>query len=361
MPRPARPRCGRGVALLHSQYIRSIYATTAGRYTVHMNRSTFYAFLFFAALLVVITVGVGVRVDSPDGQHYFFAADNLLAGEGFSTAPGLGPLYRGAMTRFPPLYPALLAAMHAIGIPLITAATALNLMGGLLVLWVFARWVNHPALLVAAALFLVSPAFLKVYPHALTEPLFLGLVALFLYYAAAYWQHPNPRSLRWMIALAALAPLLRYIGVTVIGTGFLVIVARRRYKEALAFGVLASVPLLVWLARNYAVSGTLAGPRDPSPYPLAANLEAVALGLLVMAAPAALAIVALWHRIRRGPFPQAVVPPLLFAGVYLAFLVAMSTLVAYDPINQRLLAPVLPVAALLTAYLLHPATPSLRT
>lgn len=74
------------------------------------------------------------------------------------------------------------------------------------------------------------------------------------------------QSLGMLIPLASLASLVRYAGITLIATGVIVLVWRREWRRAVWFTILSSLPLGLWLLRNWIATGTLVGPRLSSPF-----------------------------------------------------------------------------------------------
>lgn len=304
-----------------------------------MNRVRISSLCLIAAFLVVLAAAIEPDL-TPDSRDYFAGAESVLAGEGFQND-------NNPMTWWPPLYPAALAALRlASGAPLTELARFINLLGALLTLWSLRA--PQTVLLVV-----VSPAFLFVYKWAWTETLFIGLISLFLWQAGRYWCNPSDSAWRWMVGAAILASLTRYAGMTLIATGFLIMAARRQYRAAVGYAILASAPLAIWLARNYLLTGRLTGSRPPSPYTLAENISLAAIYLVLMGIPMLLLLVVVWRILRSNPLPAAVIPALLFASIYLAFVLASSTTIHHDRIGMRLLSPMLPAVAIAAAPFTH--------
>ena len=124
---------------------------------------------------------------------------------------------------------------------------------------------------------------------------------------------------------------------------------------------MSAAPLLIWVVRNYAVSGTFAGERGPSPYPFFNNLQ-VALSIiggwlftwrvgaaLRIALVGVLIVTLAWMYIRQrrvppgsaaGIFGQKMMPAFIFIMVYTAAMVVLSSIVALDAMNSRFIIPV---------------------
>jgi hypothetical protein len=179
-------------------------------------------------------------------------------------------------------------------------------------------------------------------------------------------------------ALAALACMTRYIGVTVILTGAILIVLNRRVgfgrrmASAAAFCGIAALPLAGWLARNWLLTGTLAGERFPSSLSLLENVSMAGASVLdfffstprVLPAPLGVTIFGLFAAVLFAPAlfmhyrqeegeRERTVPLMMvwvtFIAVYIAAIIASAALVSMDTIGGRLL---LPIYAPLVIYLL---------
>ncbi len=216
--------------------------------------------------LTLATARWGIGIES-DSVVFLSTAHNVLGGRGIlafidgTTRP---------LTHFPPLYPLLLAALADVRLDVVTVARWLNI--GLFaanILLVGAiikhctprsRWLP----VFGAFLLLTSPDVILTHAIVLTEPLFLlpafgGLLAF-------AWARSRG-SVGWLLLAAVLmgmACLIRYPGVVLIaaaGAEVLLFDHRRlrvRLRDAVVFGALASLPLLVWFLRNMLMSGNAA-------------------------------------------------------------------------------------------------------
>jgi 4-amino-4-deoxy-L-arabinose transferase-like glycosyltransferase len=145
---------------------------------------------FFVRVAVLSqTASLGARVT--DEQHYSQIAQNIVAGNGYASAPGAPTSIR------PPLYPALLAAiwqpfgtmnLQAVRIVqiLLSAATAL------LVYWIAARVWDTQVARIAAVLFWLYPSFIFYDFLILTETLFTFLLIAFVVATIALIRTPRP-------------------------------------------------------------------------------------------------------------------------------------------------------------------------
>lgn len=216
------------------------------------------------ALIAVGTVvgAVGVLVStrsgmslSPDSMNYLVHARNLADGEGFANF-ALEP-----ETTWPPLYPAMLALLHLLGVDLLSAARLVNVVAIVASVWGTAALVERrselPAVRAVAVLTVAaSPILLQAGAYVWTEPLF---IASSVWVFVAIDRHRQSQSFAWLAIAAVLAGasvLTRYTGVAVIAAGAVAVLVghdgphRRGLRQALTFGAMAAIPIALWLVRN---------------------------------------------------------------------------------------------------------------
>lgn len=313
-------------------------------------------------LLSTSRYGAGL---SPDSIGYIGTARNLITGAGFISYDG------NPTVVWPPLYPALLALVGGIfgTDPLLLANVVNAIIFGLIVyvggVLTFKHLSSFPALaLVGTFAILVSSPLFAVSAMALSEPLLILFVLLSLVFADSYLSKKDTISLILLSSSVALSSLTRYIGVTLILWGALIIVIFHRdsLKSRIAhlslFTLISALPVGIWLIRNYTISSTLFGPRASSAYTLSQNLTFVLNSLLywyipgriadhrlilmfVSAAVGIFAVLSLkgsWQSVKVSL--RQISPTILLAIDYTAFLVISSTTTAYDQIGDRLLSPV---------------------
>ena len=332
--------------------------------------------LLGCALVLLATSRYGAGLSS-DSVGYISAARSLVTDGTLTTYLG------EPMVNWPPLYPALLASVYWLtGVdPLYSAAWVNTLLFGLIagagsLLFVRSECGGRPfALLGSIALVLAEPL-LSVSRMALSELLFILWVVLFLLFAQRWRRFAGWGSLVSMCIVAALAALTRYIGVTLIATGLVLVLLddRQRWmvrmRQGVLFSLAAALPLALWLWRNWIVCGSFMGSRAPSvdglgcnlvlaftalvswitPYKLFPQISlALAVGALAAGLAAAVILLVRWarHRALRGTLLHYAVhllqhetfSALLFACIYGLFLVISASTAAIDVIDSRLMSP----------------------
>ncbi len=215
-------------------------------------------------LLATSKYGAGV---SSDAARNLSTADSLLAGQGFVDMVG------APLILWPPLYPLILAALSWLtNCTTFQAAWYLNIVLYAVNIWL-AGWLLYRILRgrafwagAGALMILLSRSALRIHANVASEPLFETLMLLFFLAAANWLEDASPRALRVMCLLAGLASMQRYLGVVLIAVAAVVIFRRERLRgigNAAIPLLTALAPIAAWLLlHNYAVSGTLFGPRD---------------------------------------------------------------------------------------------------
>lgn len=215
-----------------------------------------------------------------DSAFYVSVADNLRAGRGLTTPVGfdyhaMSPLQFVAqgdtlpLQGAPPLFSMLLAVGGALGLSATATTAVLNLVAAvaITVLAALMTWIMARRSLLAVGLVvgftLVQPTLLALEQAVLPEALF---AALLLAQVVLVWRYLQTRSVRTLVGLALLtaaAVLLRQIGLALVGSGVLAILALRpgplavRARHAGLFAGLALLPLVVYwpLSSRGAVGG----------------------------------------------------------------------------------------------------------
>lgn len=218
--------------------------------------------LIGAAILAVATRwGIGIYTDS---VVYIGAARSILAGDGFQFLNDIGQL--SPVTQYPPGYPWLVALLAWTGLDPLDSARSISIFfcagNSLLVAYIaFRSTASLGAMLLT--LFLSFAAFPMVYinSQALSEPPFIFLTLLGFCFLARYLRESDAASIYWFALAVGLSCLVRYVGFAFGLTGAAVILFhgrddwRKRFIDAATFSVLAAIPIVAWVVRNYLQAG----------------------------------------------------------------------------------------------------------
>lgn len=312
---------------------------------------------------------------TPDSASYLSAARSL-AFDGCLTAYDGRPV-----VYWPPLYSALLAVTSLLS-PL-TVTGAPRLLGAILYFstalffakWI-AQWVMTPWIRMAGFILVASSTTMLLYMGAiLSEGLFIFLVILFITVATSRYLSEGIRLL-CLCAIASLAVITRYIGITLYPIILLCFFANRplmslrlnqRLFVKLCLCCITLIPIVVVVWRNYFLSGYLTGTRSAPMFslsqrclsaldittqfifPVALPLSARVVGLLLLVGLAAAVCI---HRvITRSSTRVALKPDAIILGLILIYpsgLLLLGTFGYMDLPDFRLMSPLLiPIIALL--------------
>lgn len=338
--------------------------------------------LFLVPLSIIATATVFLATSnygaglSPDSVGYIAAARQM--------ATGIGAVLSTPLPDQPPLYPALLAAFdYVFGIDPLSSAHIVNaVLFGLIVYLsqlLSLRLLKSSlafALLGGASL-LVCPPLVGVSLMAWSEPLFICFLLFYLILSGSYLAKAAVASLLLLSLSVALACLTRYIGVILILTGIVSIVAFSRTRPRIRIGhvvlflLISALPIGLWVIRNYLLYGTFLGSRASSIFTFQENLGFAHSTVLSWYVPNSIAghrslLMLLsatigflagrsatnnWSKIRTRLSDLRLL--LLVIIAYVGFLVVSSTIVAYDRIDDRLLSPVAVPITLLVLFFVY--------
>jgi hypothetical protein len=335
-------------------------------------------------LLSTRRYGIGLTRDS---AVYVAGARSLADGGGYTHLDG------GAISSWPPGYSFVLSLGERIGIDALDGAVVLStvsLVATILLSWVLLRrHVRAPAIRTAVIVAVgCSAVLLEIYSKALSEHLFLPVLLGFILVCEDLLDRPGDL---WLFAAAVVLTwacfFLRYAGIVAIPIGAVVLVlayGRSRLRPALlragAFVVVASSLPVVWMIRNVRAGGDPLGPRAEASATLAGNVRRVAneasqwiatqlappplralAAAVVLIALAAVCVALLRRRFELPDDWRAVVPLALVVAVYVGYLVASASVVAFAAINTRFLLPVFIPALVLAAWAFERVERQLRS
>ena len=248
----------------------------ASRLLKHLDTIIAAIIGFCAIRLFTSYSGVGI---SPDSIMYASTATNIQAHWSLLTFNGTPLVF------FPVFYPAFLALIQFVTKvdPFVAGSIINSCLFATVILitgWMLAKFITHSRIykcLILIAIIL-SPALLQVYSFLWSETLFILLVMLFILNYHHYLQTQTTGRLLIIALVAALACITRYAGITLIGTGALMILLdtelpkQKKIKHIALFCILSISLLLINLAYNRYAAGLSTGTREPSITPLSENM-----------------------------------------------------------------------------------------
>ena len=244
------------------------------------------------AALVVAVVWPRLVGFTTDSDAYLDVAANLAGGRGLvqTVVDFWRPGNPDALGMWPPLYPAGVAALSLLGIPLTIAARLLSAMAYVAFALAFHALARRAGgrgfAFVATLVVLLGPGLVQASATAWSESLYLFLltIALVAAYDLSHRGARPPASGReaaWAGALFGLAADTRYMGVALVPLVFALLwfgSVRRRTIAAWAAG--AGLPIALWLGHNLAEFGRVFGPGLPTGTRTLAQIAASLAGSL---------------------------------------------------------------------------------
>jgi hypothetical protein len=222
------------------------------------------------ALILCCTAQYGVGV-TPDSVAYISAARNLAMGNGLKIYD------KSPYISWPPLYPLLLAGLEFIKVDSFDGARLINVV--CIILSVIISWFYLIPMLkykflaiICLVMIVLSRPLIFVSLFAYSEPIFIVLTLLSLYFLSKYLETGGWSSLVSATIFTMLAIQCRYVGCTILFTGCVIIYfayikdKKNKIREWLFFLFATIIPLLAWLVRNYFVAGSLTGWRPMPRY-----------------------------------------------------------------------------------------------
>ena len=226
----------------------------------------------FACFLIALILGLLITQSgpgiSPDSTFYINVGENLYHGNGV-----LAP---GAYSDIPyvvagPLYPLSIAGFMHLGFDAEQAARLIPILCFALLafpLFFLGKITNDVFTgYVACLMVLVFTPLLMVTSHAWTEMvyIFFSILAILLLVKFVQSNRGGSKLLCMAGFLAALAILTKYIGVTLLLTGLIVVVIKNKSQlrkmvyQTLLFGSISCLPIIPWLYRNTILASNFSG------------------------------------------------------------------------------------------------------
>ncbi len=317
--------------------------------------------------LILYSISKYGPASTHDSVAYMYAAESLTKGNGFKYFG-----YDTPFVQWPPLFPIILSGISLLGSDLIMASGYFNAIIFTLIIFFSGYWLmkstkNFIITIAGTITILVSIPLSYVSKYIWSEPLFILLTLLFMISLDNYIYKSSLKFLIEASVFASLACLTRYIGITAVITGcILLLIQNKKFinklVETLIFGLISSAPTVLWIIRNYLLSNTLAGERVPTKNTFSENIDItfktiaswfapyysyftlyIMLGLCVV-----ISIIIIIRNFHKNIGQIAVgenkayriLIPFIFSLVYISYLIGSASLIDFDNINNRLLVPV---------------------
>jgi len=319
--------------------------------------------LLGSILFWIATSKIGLWIAS-DSSNYIAAAKHFLAGEGYVA------LNNDTYNWWPPLYPVVLMLVDLLPSDLLETVRILHLV--LFGLTVYLSGVvlhqllpsSRGALAAGMALLCAAIPLMVDYSNLLSESIFILLLILFFIALFCYYEQPRPVYAILATLFAAAVTLTRYIGVILILVGGMIFLffqagrLKKRVLQAVTFCLVASMPIGLWLGRNYLMTSTLTGVRTAATMSLQENLsqawitfyswylppDFAPLFLLIALGIAGWAFFTRSAREREPMIDRnskyQIVSLVTFTVIYVVSLILYLSVLQNAPIGTRLLSPV---------------------
>ena len=314
---------------------------------------------FIAILMFTHYGGIGI---SPDSIMYTSVARNINAGKwllGYDEKP---------MVLFPVLYPIFLGlVMFITRLDVIIVAPFLNGLLFAIVIYIsgcIMQEFKATSRLYKSLIMLIiiaCPCLTDVYSMLWSETLFILWILVFIVFMFRYLQNSSIKNLLLISCIAALSCITRYAGVTLIGTGALLIICfgsttrLKKIYHLILFGMIGISLLVINLLRNQLSTGMLTGVRqkgivslhnniqffgnvlsDWLPFANTTKLFSFLLGLFFLMGALITFTLRIIKQKNYSSFENIATAFFLIFGW---FMVISATVSRYEPINSRLLSP----------------------
>jgi hypothetical protein len=207
---------------------------------------------------------------------------------------------------------------------------------------------------------ILNPGLLEVYTYLWSETLFILEILFFFIAYRRYLQSRTLKSLLWAGAITAIACITRYVGITVIGAGGLMLLLdnalpwKKKISHILFYSGVSISLLAGNLILNSLSTGLSTGTREPSVTPFVTNLRYFGMTIsdwstlgntvyplaALIASVILLALIAiLLGKALKGRINSYENIVISFGLVYGLFIVVWASIQRFEQINSRLLTP----------------------
>ena len=325
------------------------------------NLDSLIAAIIGASLVFIFTNYHGIGI-SPDSVSYAGVARNIRLGK------GILEFNENPLIIFPAGYPVFLGVLSwFFSSDVLVIAPFINAFLVGLILFIngciiqrFSRivyWYKWGILSILP----ISYCLIDVFTMLWSETLFLLWLSFFILSIRRYLKHPTIKALLFPALFTALACDTRIAGLSIMGTGLLLIFLHKRVKWSLKllhlviYATSGITLLLLNLVRNDRINGTMTGVRQKSVTPFWLNLQyfgetvlqwfrissanhilCISLATILLIG---VSIILLYRYYKLDKIASFETINIAFCIVYILFILLTSTISRYEKINNRLLSP----------------------
>ena len=330
------------------------------KYLNHLDSVILGIIGFYAIHLYTAYSGVGI---SPDSIMYASTATNLQSHGTIIT------FNKTPLVFFPVFYPFFLAIIQFLSnVNPFKAGPIINqiLFGSVIFSsgYIVSKFLPSYRIykVIVLLVIILSPGLLEVYSYLWSETLFIFEIILFIVLFGNYQTNPTKVNFLSVCIITSIACITRYAGVTIIGTGCLLILLNNQFnlkRKILNFIIygFASISLLVCnLILNRISTGLSTGTREPSITPFSKNLYYIgtilcdwgSLGKETYVFAIYIAFFILFsllayfgYKIYKKDLNNYEAIVFAFSIIYILFILITATISRFERINSRLLSPVI--------------------
>ncbi len=216
---------------------------------------------------------------------------------------------------------------------------------------------------IVLAAVILSPGLLEIYTFLWSETLFILEILLFIIAYRQYQVSHTLKSLLWVALITAISCITRYVGITIIGTGGLLLLLdnelswqnwRKKIGHMFFYGGISASLFIANLVMNHFSTGLSTGTREPSITSFPDNLyyfgtvicdwgalsnKSYPYAILIASVILVALIGVLLFKTFKGRINRYENIVIAFAIVYGLFIVVWASIQRFERINSRLLTP----------------------
>ncbi len=312
-------------------------------------------------LATMIRHGIGFTNDS---IYYIEVSRNIWEGVGFFYENG------DPYVLYAPMYSMLLAVSNIFPLDPLNFSSLLNaifygLLLSIIVCWYRKLGNRGVILFLGVMIILGSRPIFKISTMVWSELFFIFTSTIFLlsiskYISGGLYEH---KYLKIAIVAAMFSSLFRYVGITLILTGILLLIFKkysfkRKVEDVVSIAVFSSLPTGFFVIRNFYLTGTLVGNRYPTNRSFSEVIQNLLYSfsnlfipdifpdytLLILSIPIIITMTTIIYFLIRfsekeSKFLSYVYSSTVFISVYIIYIFASANFVGFDAIGGRLISP----------------------